>query len=107
MKSKPTGPKYRNLIVRGSIIYFQRRVGQRRVRFSCKTDDWQLAAEIAQSAPVAVRGVKRALNRTMGASLEDQLSFEAHEQAGCFETRDVHEGLAAVKDARAPKFEGQ
>ena len=48
MRLRPTGPKYRNLIVRGGIIYYQRCVRQRRVRFSCKADDWQLAAEIAR-----------------------------------------------------------
>jgi enoyl-CoA hydratase/carnithine racemase len=66
-----------------------------------------LAAELAACAPLAVRGVKRALRRSESATLEDQLSFEAEEQAACFESRDVHEGLAAVKDKRSPKFEGR
>ena len=26
MKSKPKGPKYRNLIARGGVIYYQRRI---------------------------------------------------------------------------------
>jgi len=65
-----------------------------------------LAAEFAAVAPLAVRGVKRALRRTDAASLEDQLSFEAQEQAACFESRDVHEGLAAARERRAAKFEG-
>ena len=66
-----------------------------------------LAAEFAAAAPLAVRGVKRALARSGDASLEDQLSFEAQEQAACFESRDVHEGLASVRERRAPKFEGR
>jgi len=66
---------------------------------------YELARRCALSAPEAVRGVKRALARTLDATLEDQLSFEAHEQAGCFETRDVHEGLAAIREKRAPAFE--
>ena len=66
----------------------------------------ELAASFAESAPLAVRAVKRALARTEQATLEDQLSFEAHEQALCFESRDVHEGLAAARERRAPKFEG-
>jgi enoyl-CoA hydratase/carnithine racemase len=57
--------------------------------------------------PGAVRGVKRALDRTLDASLEDQLSFEAHEQAICFESEDVREGLAAVRDRRKPEFTGR
>jgi enoyl-CoA hydratase len=66
-----------------------------------------LAAEFAATAPLAVRGVKRALRRSSEASLEDQLSFEAQEQAACFESRDVQEGLAAVKEKRRAKFEGR
>jgi enoyl-CoA hydratase/carnithine racemase len=66
-----------------------------------------LAAGFAAAAPLAVRGVKRALRRSAEASLEDQLSFEASEQAACFESRDVHEGLAAARERRAAKFEGR
>lgn len=66
-----------------------------------------LAAEIAISAPLAVEGVKRALSRSLDATLEDQLSFEAHEQAGCFESHDVHEGLLAAREKRTPKFSGR
>ena len=64
-----------------------------------------LAAEFAANAPAAVRATKRALARTFDASLEDQLSFEAEEQAICFETADVREGLAAAREKRAPVFE--
>jgi enoyl-CoA hydratase/carnithine racemase len=65
-----------------------------------------LAAEIAASAPIAVAGVKRALARSLDATIEDQLSFEADEQAGCFETGDAHEGIAAATQRRPPKFAG-
>jgi enoyl-CoA hydratase len=67
----------------------------------------ELAREVAASAPVAVRGVKRALRRSAEASLEDQLAFEASEQAACFQTQDVKEGLAAVREKREPRFEGR
>ena len=66
-----------------------------------------LAAEIAGCAPLAVRGLKRALSRSLDATLEDQLSFEASEQAICFESEDVHEGIAAVKEKRQPRFHGR
>ncbi|MFP6605503.1 MAG: enoyl-CoA hydratase-related protein [Myxococcota bacterium] len=67
----------------------------------------ELAAQIAVCAPMAVQGVKRALDRALGANLEDQLSFEASEQAICFESEDVHEGIAAVRDKRNPEFRGR
>ena len=66
-----------------------------------------LAEEIAACAPMAVEGTRRALERSAGASLEDQLGFEASEQAICFESRDVQEGLAAARERRAPRFEGR
>ncbi len=67
----------------------------------------ELAAEFAVTAPLANRAVKRALARSAGASLEDQLSFEAEEQAITFESEDVHEGLAAVRERRPPRFQGR
>ena len=67
----------------------------------------EIAAEFATNAPLAVRGVKRALARSGNASLEDQLSFEAEQQAACFETEDVREGLTAAKERRPPKFHGR
>lgn len=67
----------------------------------------RLASEIGLCAPIAVAGVKRALARSDATSLQDQLSFEASEQAICFETRDVREGLAAARERREPKFRGE
>ena len=65
------------------------------------------AAEIAGNAPLAVRAVKQALRRSENASLEDQLQFEASEQAKNFESADAHEGLAAIREKRDPRFEGR
>ena len=56
------------------------------------------AAEIAGNAPLAVRAVKQALRRSESQSLEDQLQFEASEQAKNFESADAHEGLAAIRE---------
>ncbi len=64
------------------------------------------AEQIASSAPLAVRGTKRALEHSRNASLEDQLAFEAQEQALCYESADLAEGLAAARARRAPRFEG-
>lgn len=67
----------------------------------------ELAREVAEAAPIAVAGVKRALARSAAATLDDQLAFEASEQALCFESRDVEEGLAAARERRRPRFEGR
>jgi 2-(1,2-epoxy-1,2-dihydrophenyl)acetyl-CoA isomerase len=63
-----------------------------------------LAQELAASAPMAVRGAKQALAQSLGASLEQQLAFEAARQAECYETLDLVEGIAAVREKRAPRF---
>jgi len=66
----------------------------------------ELAGEIAACAPLAVRGVKRALARTGDSSIEDQLTFEASEQAICFESQDALEGIQAARERRSPNFKG-
>jgi len=65
-----------------------------------------LAAEIASAAPVAVRGAKRSLALSEAADLSAQLDQEAAEQAICYESADLLEGLAAVREKRAPRFAG-
>ncbi len=66
----------------------------------------ELAAEIAANGPLAVRGTRRALAGALDRTLGEQLDFEAQEQADCLGSRDVREGLAAVRERRDPKFAG-
>lgn len=65
------------------------------------------AAEIAACAPRAVRGTRRALHAALAVSLDEQLDFEAEQQALCYETADLAEGLAAARERRPPRFTGQ
>jgi enoyl-CoA hydratase/carnithine racemase len=66
-----------------------------------------VARAIAESAPLAVRGAKRSLARSADATLDEQLDQEAHEQALCYESGDLLEGLAAARERRAPRFSGR
>jgi enoyl-CoA hydratase len=66
----------------------------------------ELAAEIAGAAPLAVRGAKRSLALSAASDLAAQLEQEASEQALCYESADLLEGLAAVREKRAPRFGG-
>ncbi len=65
-----------------------------------------LAGEIAACAPIAVRGSKRALARAQDVALDEQLDFEAEQQAICYESADLAEGLRATREKRPPRFEG-
>jgi enoyl-CoA hydratase len=66
-----------------------------------------LARRIAESAPLPVRGTKQALAQSLDVSLDAQLGFEAEQQSRNYETRDLREGIDAVRDKRSPKFEGR
>jgi len=66
----------------------------------------EMARSMTLSAPIAVRGVKRALARSLDSDLAGQLDFEADQQARCSETADLGEGLAAARSKRPPRFRG-
>lgn len=65
------------------------------------------AREIASCSPTAVRSLKKGLEQSPGNDLATQLDFEASEQAICFETEDMLEGIGAAKARRAPRFTGR
>jgi integrase len=46
MKRRPRGSKYHNLTARGDVIYYERVFEGERVRFSTKTNDWDIAADV-------------------------------------------------------------
>ncbi len=66
----------------------------------------EMARAMALSAPIAVRGTKRALARSLDSDLAGQLDFEAHQQSLCCESADLGEGLAAGRAKRPPRFRG-
>ncbi len=66
----------------------------------------ETAREVAACSPIAVRSLKRGLSHTEGNDLSGQLDVEAAEQAVCYESQDMLEGIAAAQERRAPSFEG-
>lgn len=67
----------------------------------------ELAQEIAKSAPIAVKMVKKSLVQSMGSSLETMLEFESYCQGICFTTEDCREGLKAATERRQATFTGK
>jgi 2-(1,2-epoxy-1,2-dihydrophenyl)acetyl-CoA isomerase len=66
-----------------------------------------LAARLAQGAPRAIALTKRALNRSLEATLEAQLEDEAALQGIAGRTADHREGVAAFLEKRPPRFTGE
>ncbi len=64
----------------------------------------ELAATIAANSPLAVRQVKATLNDDRPRSLAEQLDHEAAMQADNYRSPDIDEGIAAVRQKRAPRF---
>ncbi len=66
-----------------------------------------LAARLAEQAPVAVRGIKRALNDGVDGDLVRGLAVEREAVVEVLATADAQEGVAAFLERRPPRFEGR
>jgi 2-(1,2-epoxy-1,2-dihydrophenyl)acetyl-CoA isomerase len=66
-----------------------------------------LARAIAAGPPVAIAGIKRALQASERNDLSTQLDLEAQHQLDCFRSRDAAEGMAAFFEKRSAVFEGR
>lgn len=64
-----------------------------------------LAAEIAQSAPIAVMSTRSTLRRGLADAIEAITDHELEEQQKHFETADFKEGVKAMAERRAPVFQ--
>lgn len=71
---------------------------------SALADALALAQRMAASAPLAVRGCVRSLRIAQDEGLDRALWREADAQAQVWNSRDMAEGLAALKEKRAPSF---
>lgn len=66
-----------------------------------------LATEIAEAAPLAVARLKANLGWAAAGTLDEALDAEASAQALDYATDDFGEGLAALRERRAPRFSGR
>ena len=63
-----------------------------------------LAARLAAAAPLAIRGMKRAINRMARGALDRAAAEQA--VLACFESADAVEGATAFAAKRRPRFSG-
>ncbi len=66
-----------------------------------------LAVTLATQATRGFGLTKRALNHSLGASLDDQLDFEAQSMTEAGQTKDYEEGVRAFLEKRKPSYIGQ
>ena len=67
----------------------------------------EMAGQIANNAPVAVRNAKAALNLARSADLASGIEYEAEQFAILFSTEDAREGLTAFSERRKPEYRGR
>ena len=67
----------------------------------------QLAAEIAEGAPLAVRSTRMTLRRGLADAVKAQTDHEFSEQSQLMQTEDHREGVRAVNERRVGRFIGR
>ncbi len=68
----------------------------------------ELAQQIAQNPPLAVRMAKKALYKGMNEpDLRSQMDYEIFVQGGLMRTEDFQEGVASFFEKREPEFKGK
>ncbi len=67
----------------------------------------ELALEISEKAPMSIAFAKDCLQRSSGLDFETALEQETTAILACMESLDWHEGHAAFREKRKPKFTGR
>jgi 2-(1,2-epoxy-1,2-dihydrophenyl)acetyl-CoA isomerase len=67
----------------------------------------ELAHELAEAPPRAIRWAKEAIYDAPHMSLDEILDLEEEAQADCFASEDALEGLSAFEEKRSPRFRGR
>lgn len=70
-------------------------------------ETYKLANKLASAAPIAIKYIKKTLNRSFELDLNSALELEAGIQNLCIQTDDNKEGIAAFKEKREARFLGK
>lgn len=74
---------------------------------SLRDEAHAFAREIAISAPLAVRSIRKTLRGDLASQVRAATAHEAVEQGWLRDTEDFREGTAAMRDRREPAFKGR
>jgi 2-(1,2-epoxy-1,2-dihydrophenyl)acetyl-CoA isomerase len=77
-----------------------------RVAADLAAETEKLARTLAEAPPIAIAGIKRALDASERNDLRAQIELESEHQLRCFLSHDATEGMAAFFEKRAAKFTG-
>lgn len=64
------------------------------------------AARLAAQAPIALRNMKQNINAAIDGGMRSVIALEARNMVRTFQTEDASEGVAALREKRAPRFRG-
>ena len=71
------------------------------------SEAWNLAQSLADNAPISMRLVKQILQRSYDLDLDSVMQLETDGTLECLASQDLHEGVQAFMEKRAPRYTGK